>query len=153
MDLDLIVAVVEIIGGIGVIVSLIYLAIQVRENTKLQKIESRRYESQSTDPFMSQIVGDPEVAKMFLAGIKDSDSLAEEEYLRFSLLFGQFMAANTMVFEEHEAGLASQDDLDRRTKTISMFLDTPGGRQFWLAYSHNYPPKFQRFIEANVLEK
>ena len=83
----------DFIGGIAVLVTLVYLAIQIRQNTAQVKIGSeiartdtyaRSVESFSN--FRGLLISDSEMADIYLRGCRDIGSLNRVEGLRDSLI-------------------------------------------------------------------
>lgn len=90
----------ELVATIATVATLIYLALQIRENTMALRVEARRSEMQGASAYTSAIVGSPEVARILNAGLVDPTSLRPEEVTRFSFLLGNFLGAEAGAFEE-----------------------------------------------------
>jgi hypothetical protein len=142
----------ELVAAIATVITLIYLAVQIRANTAALKVESRRFESESSDPFIMSIVDSPEVAKMFISGLRDANALTPEDYLRFALLLGKHVGAGAMHYDEFQMGHSTPQSVERRTRTLSLFLATAGGRKFWADFKHQYPEPFQAYVDAEIFE-
>jgi len=140
----------ELIAAVATVVTLIYLALQIRANTTALRMEARRAESQSGDVYMSAIIGSPEVARLFNKGLADPQTLSPEDVTRFSFLLGRFIGAEASAFDEVHIGFASGDTLDRRRQTLSRFLLLPGGRWFWERFAGDYPPDFRSYVDQII---
>lgn len=82
MNWDAIGAIGEIIGALAVVISLAYLASQIR----IQNRESRAASvHQVIEGYRSSIAAlhDPEMADIWISGMEDFDSLAPSQRLRF----------------------------------------------------------------------
>lgn len=77
MDITTLAAWGEFLGGIAVVVSLIYLASQIRQNSRLLNASSASTQAQSTSAFSSLVAQDPEVARIFLEGGADRETIAQ----------------------------------------------------------------------------
>ena len=89
MNWDAIGALAELLGALGVIVSLAYLAVQIRQNTAQIGEQSRELRlaaidaiAQSFSRFRDPLIRDPELAALWLRGIADYDGLDEVEQVR-----------------------------------------------------------------------
>ena len=75
-------------GAVAVVVSLIYVAVQVRHNTKWVK-------AQTFESVVGRLIDwhvhsqDPELARVFLEGCRNFDQLTAEDQLRFGRLGGE----------------------------------------------------------------
>ena len=118
----------EFVGAIGVVVSLLYLAIQIRRSNLLATAESNRFGQHAPiEPIMA-IVQDPEVARIFREGLGDRDALSSDEKVRFDMLLGSLIGGITTGMMDqkllgHRGALTASD----QTVTIRAFLSAPGG--------------------------
>ncbi len=143
----------ELVAAIATVVTLVYLAIQIRANTRALRSESRRHEQQASNPFLMAIVENEDVARLFVAALSDPDSLSPEDSVRFSLLLGQHVGAAAQHYDEILLGSASRSTLARRSRSIGVFLNTRGGRRFWSQYADQYPDEFREYVEKEVLRR
>ncbi len=79
MDITTLAAWGEFIGGIAVVVSLIYLASQIRQNSRLLLTSSMSTTNQQPSTQNILRVQEPEVARIFWEGITDRDLLSTDD--------------------------------------------------------------------------
>ena len=142
----------ELIAAIATLATLLYLAAQIRANTRTVQAESRRSEMQTMAAIAQPLVADPEVARLFNAGLADLSNLSAEDRTRFYILLGNFVGADAGMFDEVRIGAASVESLEPRAENLRGFLCTPGGRAYWERFHKRYPESFQRFVEREVLK-
>jgi len=72
----------DMIGGVAVVASLIYLAIQIRQNTQQisRNVEATRLSAferniESAQQIREMLILHPDIADLFLSGMKNYDSL------------------------------------------------------------------------------
>ena len=87
MNLETGAALGEIIGAAAVVISVIYLAIQIRKQTEEARLAATRDLAFHSQENFQQLVQDPELLNIYRKGIADYDSLPEDERLRLSLFF------------------------------------------------------------------
>jgi len=75
MDITTLAAWGEFIGGIAVVVSLVYLASQIRQNSKLLQVSATSTTAQITMSQMEMLCEDSEVCRIYYAGCRNPDSL------------------------------------------------------------------------------
>ena len=141
----------ELIAAIATVATLIYLALQIRANTSALRVDARRAEWGATGDFSNPIINNPDVARIFNAGLADPAALSPEEATRFTFLMGRIFASESMFFEEVGSGFATKEALVRRKVTLSRFLLTPGGRWFWERFASDFPPEFRSYVSDQVL--
>jgi hypothetical protein len=144
-------SIAELIAAFATVATLAYLAVQIRNNTRATQAESRRIEIQTSAAIVQSLVADPEVARMYNAGLADFSSLSPEDQMRFSMLLGHLIGAEGAIFDEVRLGVVSEETLHRRTPNLRGSLDTPGGREFWKRFSDRYPKDFREFVEREIL--
>ena len=86
MNWDAIGAIGEIVGATGVIVTLIYLAVQIRQNTSATNRTNVRNVLESNNSALSSLL-DESVSEIFVRGLKSLEGLNEVERYRFDNAF------------------------------------------------------------------
>ena len=115
----------ELVAAIATVATLIYLALQIRANTRALKIDARRSESEIVGGFYANaIIGSSDVARIFNAGLADPTSLAPEEATRFLFLMGRLLGAESSFFDEVRSDLVSTEELERRKRNLIRFIAT-----------------------------
>jgi len=155
MNWDAISTIAEIVGATAVVVSLIYLAVQIRQNTKQVEEQARgqRFAALGTlgdqwRGFRSQVTNSTEVASIWRRGNEDFDSLDGDSRVLCDLLMVELIwgfAYNWMMGVEEGLGEYLRDDIADNF----VHYDTPGLRQWWHKSSrkNEYPREFVEFID------
>jgi len=148
-------AVSEIIGALGVIVSLAYLAFQIRQNTK--QLEQNERTSMAAAVSVSAtnyrenrkfIYTSPEVSELCFKGMADPESLNELERYRFRLLISNMVDAHLdMYVQTVLAGFSPETWATQGRRVIHRVLSTPGGRWFWKHFGSDYSDEFRREVD------
>jgi putative salt-induced outer membrane protein YdiY len=74
----------EIIGAVTVVVSLIYLAVQVRQNTQAQQTENFSRALDRVASIQATLSQDPEMSVIFSKGVSDPSDLTSRERMQFT---------------------------------------------------------------------
>jgi len=130
MHWDAIGAIAEIFGAIAVVVSLAYLASQIRQNTRQLRVAGRQA---SVDSLKGTIVSqtESETARLILHGFDSYCELSKPDKFRFN---GQM---NNMVFDFqltktlHDEGAFPDEAMAVHRRWIVDVLSTPGGKEWW----------------------
>ena len=99
MDITTLAAWGEFIGGIAVVVSLIYLASQIRQNSRLLRASTASATMATNNDFSSLVVQDLEVARIFREGRADRSSLSDDDLQRFDSLLGMAFTAQNQEYQ------------------------------------------------------
>jgi hypothetical protein len=87
----------EIVGAAGVVITLGYLAVQIRRSNVLAMAESNRFSFTSSNATTLAIAQDSELAKVFYEGLGDREALSAQDRLRFDMLMGAFIGGITVI--------------------------------------------------------
>ena len=104
MDITTLAAWGEFLGGIAVVVSLIYLAGQIRSNTKTVRASNYNHLMDKNEEFNATLM-DAELASLWLRGLDDFEGLSAEDQLRFTGLMSKTLNAAQRAWNFHEQGL------------------------------------------------
>ena len=123
----------DFLGGIGVVVTLIYLASQIRENThSLGAASLQSVLDGFRDRFLLPHGANGESAEIFSKGLTSLDALDDNEKRRFWYMMVEVYFQMQQVMHLYERGLIPQVDYDAWLKWTVALTRTPGGGEMWL---------------------
>jgi hypothetical protein len=124
-------AVGEVVGAIGVILTLIYLATQIRQNTRQLRSEGHQGITGSYNDTLSQLLADDSLFKTLIRGCQDWESITTFQQSRCHIFFHQHLMHFRMAFQLHDKG-AIDDDVFRSIEDVHIkFMANPGARVWW----------------------
>ena len=139
----------EFVGAVGVVITLGYLAVQIKQNrTQTQsQIEQSLYEQWQTP---AKIMADsPQLADVFCRGQKSRSALTEAEQMQFDMFCS--LGINTVEFAFRLSEDADTDpDGPTWISIAEFFLDSLGGREFWYERRDLFFAGFQKWIERHL---
>jgi|GEM_PF-710384 len=154
LDLETLARLGEFLGGAAVLVSLIYLAIQIRQGNRqvehnTRSLEVSTYQSITSDlnEFRALLITHPPLGRIYLQGLEDPSVLDAEELFRFRGLMQTLFANLELQFRVREAGLL---DLDSHDATLLGVAVSPGARGWWAQARYLYGSEFQRYVDELV---
>ena len=142
MDITTLAAWGEFLGGIAVIASLIYLAGQIRMNTKTVRAANFGDLLTVHSEFVS-ITTDPEVASLYLRGLDDYAGLNTVDQMRFNGLMSHMFNAVYRAWNLHEQGLLDDNMWEMQAHGMVTQLENPGTGQWLEANQHWWHAKFR----------
>ena len=148
MNWDAIGALAELLGAAAVVLTLVYLSIQLRQNTRAvgRSMERAVWEDAST--WMYKLIDNPETAELYIAGIRDND-LSVNDRMRFRLLMRSLFGHWNLAFKSEAFGILHNSD-------IRDVLSQPGGARYWRdslsQEDETYDPGFVVFMNKIVRE-
>lgn len=144
MNWEAIGAIGEIVGAFAVVLSLVYLAIQIRQSAKVAAIQASQHVLEGSARFQTRIAEDAELQRIFSAGSKSYDSLERQDRRVFYALVGEFLQRYDVQTQMHAAGMLNDDTFSAATRGVVRLLQNPGVRAVAeIAISHDVPS--QRF--------
>jgi len=130
MNWDAIGAVGELLGASAVLVTLIYLAVQIRQNTSA--VATATYESTMTgfNDINIVVAGNPALASVLDRGCQNPDSLNSEEVVQFNFLLRCYTNQWWKLFKLYERGSLPASEWSIFAKEAAQFLEQPGCKPF-----------------------
>lgn len=135
MNWDAVGALAELAGAFGVIVTLGYLALQIRRSNVLAVAESRRFRMQISSPSIMSIAENPDLARVFREGLAGRDALTSDDKLRFDMLMGELIGSMSVALSDQSLlGHGAVPEFEGLAENIRTFLAAPGGASWWSDY-------------------
>jgi hypothetical protein len=137
------------VSGVAVLISLIYLALQVRQAERNQRaIVQQARISRSSDQLLR--LADPALSRAWLGALKGSAELTEEEIFQFVLVATAMLRNVEDVYFQYDIGLLDTVSLENQLGPMRGFLRTRGGTALWRAVRSQYDEKFASRIDGMV---
>jgi hypothetical protein len=131
MNWDAIGAVAELLGAIGVIVSLIYLAGQIRQNTRTQRRTNLGDIAIELAATIRCTATNSELASLVLRGHADLGSLDPIERFRYDNFMYVYLANFERALFDARSGDYPEEELVPMRAAIAGYLGTDGGHAWW----------------------
>jgi hypothetical protein len=145
MDLDSLAKLGEFVGGFFVVVSLVYLAHQVRQNTKSLRTENHARVLDRMSNIQSRASMDADLNRILTVGAESPGRLTPLDRLRFSwALYEMFGAAEFMYLQFRENALPATV-WARWEATLVWWLSHPGMVAWWVARPAPFATDFEEF--------
>jgi hypothetical protein len=144
MDIDRAANIAEIMGGIAILVSLIYVGYQIRQSNQIAAAESMRtiMGSEFLDSHNMATIG---------RGFLDFNALDFDSKWEFHTYFMRFFNHYQMIGEQRDRGLIRNSDVDIWTEVVASVVLTNGVQQYWNAGARDhYNPVYVKIIEDYI---
>lgn len=148
MDWDAIGALGEIIGAGAVVVSVVYLALQIRaQNVESRLSATRDLASKRAEP-LKLLVGNDDAITVWLKAIRDYESLQGHERMKASLMFNLIMRNAEQDFLHKGTGHADDPYLESVDRVLSQNVSAPGLQEWWRTTGDLFNRSFQEHVNA-----
>lgn len=148
MNWEAIGAIAELLGALGVIITLIYLAAQIRHSSALidRSIEASRIAAEdgivrSFNDWRALLVPDESVSDIYYRGLTEIDSLSMQERMRFNHYMSTFMWTGWQMWRSLELVGETNVEIFRH------MLRYDGGREFYVCHREFFPSDFREVLD------
>ncbi len=139
--------ILDVIGSVGIIISLIYLAKQLKQGTKNLKTTTRDSSFHSLMEWNYHIMSDSELAWIFMNGCKDFDSLSEIQKPRYlSIMYSYFKVFENIYLHYTDNSIDAHIWENNHKMFITYFV-TPGAQYYWKERKLMLHPTFIKILE------
>ena len=138
----------EAAGGIAVIITLIYLAIQVRQNTSIVKSTNYLNLSGEVTDFAKMIAESAEMNDLYMKGCEDFNTLPVAEKSRFNMIMSTLIQPYQSMYQMKRRGHIDKELMLLSFDILSSLLKQPGVRQWWEENKHWWESDFQGFMQS-----
>ena len=140
----------EIIGVIAVVTSLIYLAIQLRQNTKSIRLSTLHDISSLYVSVMTMHSHDQEASDLWYKGLNDYDNLSQGERTRFIIFIGATMRILNEQFYQWQEGALDKQIWEGMKRPIDDIAKHSGFKAYWEIRRHHFSESFQAYMEKSI---
>ncbi len=140
----------EVVGGGAVIISLIYVAIQIRQNTAVVRTSNYADLSFKVSEFNQLIAENGELAEIYTRGTASYKELSEIEQIRFNMTISRLMQAVQAMFHLRQRGYIDSKLAQTNFDSVALFLAAPGLQEWWQDNKQWWESEFQYFVNEMI---
>ena len=141
--------IVEGIGTIAVVVSLLFLVIEVRRNTAAQNDTNYGLSVDFSQRFLQTLVSDPELALVWEKGTRNQD-LNEAERARFNLAMWSLARSCQNIVYMAEKGRFPLEEWGGYRDSIVEIFALEGSRIWWNDQQWRFSQRFRNLINEHI---
>ena len=138
-------AIGEILGAIAVVASLLYLAAQIRQSSKIAKASTTQALLGNSVQMNTAAAGD--VAPVMVKVLSGKELTPEEEYRYFSALLAAF-AQSWQAHHQHMNQMLEPEVFEAYERRTLSYLANPKARQFWRSNRFRFSETFCDYVDA-----
>ena len=145
MNWDAIGALSESIGALAVIISLVYLALQIRAQTREARLQSS---FQITEAFREAIssLQNLERAKLTIDALKDIDALDDAERLQFNAICQRYLRVWEQAHYQYTEGHLDSQMWESIHETYVDLMGEKAIQSVWEVRKHTYRKSFRDYV-------
>jgi hypothetical protein len=148
MNWDAISAIAQLVGSIAVVLSVLYLAVQVHRSTRVAKLATQDAAATAlrdvTKPFMENA----ELERIWRVGLEDLGALTLEERTRFFHAAYQWLKAFETIHFHYVYGLMDRQLWHGWQELLRHYVAAPGIAHYWKLRPEVFSERFRNFVNS-----
>jgi len=142
----------QLIAGLGVVASLVFVGLQIKHNTAaLQRTEHNSTMAQWT-VIRQAIVTNREIAELMTSGLRGESTLDAADQLRLEHFLNENLWASFHIWDRTQRGVFPKGTFELSVgQYLKDILGTPRGRTWWATAKNSaFPPPFVADVDAVI---
>lgn len=132
--------------------TILYLALQVRQNTAAVRTASRQQVVESYRSFIRPTIEDPSLVAVLIAGHRSFPDLPQPDRMRFATLLSDQALHFQGALALHDSGALDDETFRAYRDHFAAAMSTPGGARFWATNRDAYPSHVVASVESRIAE-
>lgn len=145
----------EFMGAIAVVVSLIYLAVQIRQNTsqlnhnaEVMEANAELDNARLASEFNAQVAASPLLAELWVKALGASDDLDIDQRTRLGFLMGDLFYRLEGLYRQHRRGFLGEESWRPWERLMTNLLAAPVVRGWWESRAHPFSETFTAHVDS-----
>jgi hypothetical protein len=153
MNWDALVAFSQLVAAVGVVLSLVFVGFQIRQNTRaLERTEHNSTMEQWT-VIRQAIAQNRDLAELMTAGLHGERAVDAADQLRLEQMLNEYMWASFHIWDRTQRGIFPKGTLEYGGAVLQTLLRAPAGAAWWGSVKgggHGFHPGFVADVDAIV---
>jgi len=150
MSMGALVNVASVLSSIAVLVSVVYLALQIRQSARNQRSLIDRGRSEQVSQWL-QFIASPDIAPLVLRGHK-GEALTPDEHQRYVWCLYPLLLHYEDSFHQYREQMLSRAQYDSICSQMKDSARAPGFRAVWAEVRERFPDPFRAFADRMFAE-
>jgi hypothetical protein len=143
----------QVIGALAVVISLFYVAHQIRQNTNAVRSATAQAVHEHFASWYHLLAGDAELSQVVVNGLRDYASLSEQEKARFIATFMAFLSYSQNAFLKWRERMLEPPLWMGWELLIMNLVSSAGGKEFWKERGYLFGQEFRHHVEDDLMKE
>jgi hypothetical protein len=140
----------EIISGIAVVITLIYLALQIRQSTRAAQTENYACALERISSMQSRMSQDGDFALLISSGMRDISKLTSVEKMQFNWAMLEVFGAYEFMFHASQTKDIPEEVWQRWSMSIAIMMSYSGVQAWWKVNPNPFTASFTAYVESII---
>jgi hypothetical protein len=140
----------QIVGVVAVLASLIFVGLQVRQNTKALKATSHHAITDSFNVINTLIMSDPKVARRWRLGLAGAEGIDEDERSSIDMMMLGYMRIFETLYYQYKSGTMEAKLFEAELNTLKWAVTNPGFVAWWPNNPISLSAEYRTFIDGLI---
>ncbi len=146
MNWEAINAVSQFVSSIAVVLSVLYLGIQVHRSTRVARVAAQDAAASAVRDVTNTFMENADMARIWGAGLEDLKTLSAEDQARFFHATHQFLKALETIHFHYLNGLMDEQLWRGWEELLRHYIAAPGIARYWDIRSQLFSARYREFI-------
>ena len=144
-------SIAEIVGGVAIVISLIYVGLQVSDSTRAVRSATANDAAAVTISWYLEVGSDAQRSEIFFNGITNIESLSPEETYQFTMMLHAVMLAFQNAYYLSQEGTLDPEVQQSMTNVILSAKDGPGFQYYWDVRGELFRSDFAAYVDELLI--
>jgi len=147
----------EFVGAIAVVATLVYLALNIRQNTahlsqntRAVQLSALQADGESTNRVRELLILNPELSDLYLKGLRGYSELELSDRLRFGMLLENFLKTTEATYVRRFVIDVYPDSSEGVIRALDFLFAHAGVREWWNRNREAHRPVFRDFVDDRL---
>src|SRR5947199_10362749 len=150
MNWDAVSAISQLIGSVAVVLSVLYLAVQVHRSTRVAKLATQDAAATALRDVTKPLMENAELERIWRVGLEEIGAVSIEERARVFHAAYQFLKAVETIHFHYVYGLMDKQLWAGWHGLLRHYIAAPGMAQYWNLRTEVFSERFRNFVYSLV---
>ena len=152
MSLETIYYVGQTVAVVAILVSLVFVGVQIRQNTKATRAASHHAITDSFNAINSIIGTIPEAARIWRLGLECLANLNVDEQMSFAFVSLAYMRIFETLYYQKHIGMMEAQLFEAERRSIAWIAQNAGFRDWWKSNEISLSDEYRAYVDEIILE-
>lgn len=140
----------EFVAAIATVITLIYLAFQLRQNTRALRATAFQSVVSEMGKNVEPLVNNADLAEIFIKGANHPENLSAAERIRVNSLYVATFRRLESVYVQYTLGTMNRDNKQGFEESIIPLLQSSYGKTWWKEAKSSFYAPYVRYIDERI---